>query len=84
MTEHTLRYAYSEPPSLDDGHIYVWDADLDYHPSPPISKKSIRNWLGDTQLGWFDSLPGFGGPYRCVVFKDRESKVLFKMAFDIP
>ncbi len=78
---NVLRYVYSSP---DPSHIFIWDADVDYDPSPKVDATLIRNWLQTTQLGKFDSLPGFGGPYSCINFPDRESKVLFKMAFNVP
>lgn len=80
---HILQFV--ESGIIQSGSLYVWDAELPmYDPSKPIGINLIHNWLQTTGIGAFGTIGGFGGPYTVIKFNDYESKVLFKMAFNVP
>jgi hypothetical protein len=65
------------------GTVFLWDYDRkDYQPSAPQKATLINNWLHDTgYIGWFATNDHYT---QFLKFKDRESKVLFMMAFGVP
>lgn len=91
MSEHDHIVGYTQSNTLT-GTVFLWDYDRkDYQPSEPQSQALINNWLHDTgYIGWFTGSPvghaSKAGVYssRALKFKDRESKVLFMMAFNVP
>lgn len=85
---HIIGYTIS---NTLEGSVFLWDHDYKQDElSKPQNLTLLINWLEDTGwIGWVQSIEGKlvgirPGPYQCLRFKDRESKVLFKMAFNVP
>ncbi len=57
-------------------------------PSPTHRLADVEQWIKDTNLGILfieKEVDGFGKLWQPLVsFPDRETKVLFKMAFNVP
>lgn len=85
MTEkHHLRYHV-----VQDGiynKMLIWDTDWPYSPSTALYKASIEEWIKTTGFEIFFVDKEFMSDHwrHFLVFPDRETKVLFKMAFGLP
>lgn len=83
MTEHTLdmtKYkTWGTVQFRERGDVRI---------SPEHLIADVEQWIKDTNLGILfmeKEVDGFGKLWQPLVsFPDRESKVLFKMAFDVP